>query len=461
MLLALVTAGSMLVMVWDGAAADETTTAIVRRGSLTVKLTMSGILRPLESTTYRSPLAGREAEIVVIVAEGTRVDEGDLLIRFDVVTLQRELDRANQELRQVQVDLQVAEIEWQEGQAAIDSLSEGEAALTIEETRTRLQNAERKVARLREEQQTLAPLMEKGFITREELRKTADELAQAEEDLALARRRTDVLVERTFPRERRKAELQLAQREAQRQNVRVRVDEMRARVAQLRAAIENASVYARHAGLVVHEENLAASPRRKIRLGDRVTESQGLVTIPQVNRMLVETSIGEADVQRVRPGQPATVVLEAFRDRDLTGRVTRVGTLARASAERSFDDKRFDLIVELDPSDIDLRPEMTARVDVFVAERPNALLVPVNAVFERQGLPVLHVFGRFGVDTRPVRVGETGDGMTEVLAGVAEGERIMLVDVASTAAPQAAPAGQLQGVPPAAGAIGGAGRQPR
>ena len=144
---------------WRRAGASEDMTALVRKGTLTPKLTASGALVPAQSITYRSPLGGRETEITFLVAEGTRVNEGDLLVRLETTDLQRELERAVQERRQAQVDLQVAEIDRQEGQTAVDSLAEGEGALSIEETRTRLQLAEKKVARLQEEHDTLRPLL--------------------------------------------------------------------------------------------------------------------------------------------------------------------------------------------------------------------------------------------------------------------------------------------------------------
>src|SRR6185436_11669992 len=275
-------------VVWrDGGAADGLT-SVAQKGTLAPKLTVGGVLRPAQSITYRSPLGGRETEVTFLVAEGTRVGEGDLIARLDTTDLQRELDRARQERRQAQVDLQVAEIDRQEGQTAVDSLTEGEGALTVEETKTRLQLAEKKVARLDEELKTLTPLLEKGFITREELRKTPDELEQATEDLPPARRRADILIERTHPRDRQRAELQLAQKNAQRENVRARVSETEAHVKLLEEQIENCNAYARRPGLIVYQDYLAASPRRKIRAGDRVTASQGLVTIPEVDRMLVE-----------------------------------------------------------------------------------------------------------------------------------------------------------------------------
>jgi multidrug efflux pump subunit AcrA (membrane-fusion protein) len=220
------------------------------------------------------------------------------------------------------------------------------------------------------------------------------------------------------------------------------VAEARRRLQALQEVIEACSVYARRPGLVVYEEFLAASPRRKIRVGDRVTQSQGLVTIPEVKRMSVEASVNESDVHRVKPGQSATIKLDAFPDLTLTGKVARVGTLARVSMERPFEEKKFDLLVEVDASDADLRPEMTARVDVLVGERKRALLIPINAVFDRQGILVAHVVGFLGVETRQLELGESNGLEVEVKAGLAEGERVALSDVASGTAPpdSAAPA---------------------
>src|SRR5262245_43325291 len=70
---------------------DASTTATVRRGALTPTLTVAGLLKPVQSISYHSPLTGRESEITFLAPEGTRVTDGDLLIRFDAVPLQRDL----------------------------------------------------------------------------------------------------------------------------------------------------------------------------------------------------------------------------------------------------------------------------------------------------------------------------------------------------------------------------------
>jgi HlyD family secretion protein len=420
---------------WRRASVDPSLVATARRGSLTAQLTTSGILKPIQSITYRSPLAGREAEIADLVAEGTRVSEGDLLVRLDTTDLQREIERVRQDVRQSQVDLQVAEIDREEAEAAVKSVAEGEGALGVDEARTRLQLVQKKVDRLRQEYEQLKPLLEKGFITREELKRTGDELEQGEEELALARKRADVVIGVTHPRDRQRAQLQRAQKEAALENARAKAREAQARFKQLVDQMENCRIYARRPGMVVYEEFLNANPRRKIRIGDRVTGSQGLVTIPEVNRMLMEGSVSEAEVHRVRPSQPAAVRVEAFPNLRLAGRVTRVGSLARASADRPFEDKRFDLVVELDATDAELRPEMTARADIVVGTRSDVLLIPVNAVFEQQDSTVCHVVRPLGIETRRVELGESNDVMVEVVSGLNDGDQVMLTDPGRAATP--------------------------
>ena len=161
----------------------------VKRGSLTAQLTTSGILRPIQSMTYRSPLTGRETEIVELAPEGTRVDVGDLIIRLDSSELEREVEKTRQEIRQAELDLQVAQIEREDAAAADRGLAEGDGALSVEEARARLQLMERRAERLRREYEQLKPLLAKGFITRDELGRTADTLDQVEQELVLERKR--------------------------------------------------------------------------------------------------------------------------------------------------------------------------------------------------------------------------------------------------------------------------------
>lgn len=420
---------------WARAGADESMVARVTRGELTARLTSSGTLKPIQSLTYRSPIPGRDVEIRDLAPEGSRVGAGDVLVRLDTTDLEIELARVRQEHRQAEMDLQVAEGEWDEAGAEVKAVTEGDGALTVEEARSIVQRAQKKAERLRQEYEHLKPLLEKGYITRDELARTEDQLEEAEQELMLAGKRSDIIVQLSHPREQKRAALGLSQKTAQLGHARTRVAEAQLRLDTLVRLIDGCTIRARSPGLVVYEENLSANPRRKLRIGDRVFATQGIVTIPEVNRMLVEASVSESEVHRVQAGQPAEVLVEAFPNLRLTGKVTRVGTLASSSANRPFDDKRFDLIITLDPTDAELRPEMSIRADVIVGTRTGVLMVPVTAVFNHQGSRVVYVTGATGTEMRQVDLGESNDRMVEIAAGLREGERVSLVSPSPTTQP--------------------------
>jgi len=413
---------------WRTPSSGQALTVTVTRGELVATLTSSGTLKPIQSITYRSPIPGRDVEIRELAPEGSKVNAGDLLARLDTTDLELELARIRQELRQAQMDLQVAEGEWDEAGAEVKAVTEGEGALTVEEARTTLARAQKKAERLREEYASLRPLLDKGFITRDELARTSDQLEQAEDELGLARKRTDIVVELSHPREQKRAALQMAQKAAQLGHARTRVQETELRQNTLARLIDECTIRARGPGMVVYEEYLNANPRRKLRVGDRVFATQGIVTIPEVNRMLVEASVSEAEVHRVKPGQGATIRVEAFPDLKLTGTVTRVGALASASAARPFDDKRFDLVITLDATAAELRPEMTIRADVTTGSRQDVLLVPVTALFNKEGRHVAYVVGFSGTEARVVEIGESNDQVAEVVSGLQQGDRLALTE---------------------------------
>lgn len=416
----------------------------VRRGTLAVRLVESGVLRPREMVTYRSPLGTREAEVTFLVGEGTRVQEGDLIARLDTAELEVDHLRARQALRQAEADLQAAEADVEEAAGTLESLQSGEKSLDVDEALSNVKVTEAKVDRLRREYEGLQPLLAKGLVTRDEIDRAAGELEQAEVALGLARRRSTMLVERSRPRDERRARMLLAQRQARVAQCRERVAEAGEFVKLLNRAREACAIHAHAPGIVLHEDSIAANPRRKVRVGDRVTASQGLLTVSEVARMTVESSVREADVHLVRRGQPASVGVDAAPGVRLTGRVARIGMLAHPPVDRPFDEKRHDLFIDLEPSDADLRPEMTARVEMLVEERRDVLLLPVAAIGETGGRPTVLPTRGWRREPLPVVLGRTDGYLIEVVSGLREGDRVRLLPASPV--PTAVPATEAAGL---------------
>lgn len=414
----LLAAGTLLV----GSSRPSSVTAVARLADIRVVLSTTGVLRPAESITYRSPVLGRELEVMFLVAEGTSVRSGDLLVRLDATELQRDLDRATQTLRQAEMEFRVAAA-TSEGDITTDADSD---PLAIEEATAKLKLAEKKLARLKQDRDGLEPLLTKGYITRDELDRATSELEESEVEVSLLKRRLEILTTQTRPLDQRRRNLLVVQREAQFESARQRRLDATRQVDGLREAIASTAIYARHAGLVIHEDLLNSMPKRRVHVGDRVTPSQGLVTIPEVDRMLLDTTVREVELWRLRIGQHADITVDAFPGNRLEGTVTSIGTLGRVAMDKQFDEKRFDVTIAIVSKAPELRPEMSAQAAITVAEHRGVLTVPIAAVFEHSNQRIVYVARRWGAENRPVRTGDNDGNQIQILDGLHLNERVLL-----------------------------------
>ena len=156
-----------------------------------------------------------------------------------------------------------------------------------------------------------------------------------------------------------------------------------------------------------------------VRAGMTVSPGQMLAQINGLSSIWLDAAVPEAVAGSVSPGQPVTVTLAAFPGETRHGRV-------RAILPRAADESRtLTVRTELPNPGLKLRPGMFAQVN-FAGEERQVLLVPSEAVIQtgKRSIVMLALDkGRF----RPaeVRTGRTGGGQTEVLAGLAEGEKVV------------------------------------
>jgi HlyD family secretion protein len=404
--------------------AESSATAVATVGPVRLVLREAGRLHPARALTYRSPLGGRDAEITWLAPEGAVVRAGDVVARLDTSGLQEEIVRLEDTLRQRLAEVQLADADLDEARAQQQALAEGERIVEVEEVASALKLEERRNALMKTELEDLKPLLAKGYITREELQR--QELAVEESDgrLALARRRSAVLNQQTRPREERRAATVVGQRDAALVRARQGVASVELQLAETRRLVEACVVRAQHAGLIVHEDLNGAVPRRRVRPGDRVTGSQGLVTIPEVAQMQARIYVREVDIEHLRVGQAASVSVDAFPRLRLTGRVATIGALATQPPGRATDEPHFEVGVELVDGDPRVRPEMATRVEIVTVDRPKALLVPIQAVVTRDGTDYVQLVRGSGTTLQPVTLGIVGPFEAEVTAGLSAGDRV-------------------------------------
>ena len=372
-------------------AAGGVPTVRVDRVRLVRTAPADGALRAVEATPITVPQTlRRPMRIGWLVEDGSRVEAGDPVIRFDPTDLAKELVDAEDGLRAS--ELRTGKERSQRG-ADLANLDRDAELAALE------------LAQAREFQKQDAEI----FSRHEILESAIDgELAEHRREHAAAARST---------RERLSdAELELLAIERRQSGHALE---------QARQALDELEVAAPHAGIVV----LARGRNDTVRVGDTVWAGMTLAEIPDLSAMEAEVWVLEADAGGLAEGAPAEVVLEAHPGVVYPATVERVDALAKPRL-RGSPVQYFGAVLGLPGLPPALRkPGQRVRATIRLDEVAEALVVPRQAVFEHRGERV--VWRRAdggGFEPVPVELGPPTLGRVVVASGLAEGDEIALGD---------------------------------
>jgi HlyD family secretion protein len=134
--------------------------------------------------------------------------------------------------------------------------------------------------------------------------------------------------------------------------------------------------------------------RRPVELGDTVMSGVSsfnagtvLMTVADVNTMIIQAGINEVDIGKVHLEQPVKVTLDAYPKVKFAGRILRIAPAARLEEKV----KVFDVEIAIDRQGAELRTGMTANIDIVGEKRAKVLTVPVEAIFKKDETEVVYV----------------------------------------------------------------------
>jgi len=104
-----------------------------------------------------------------------------------------------------------------------------------------------------------------------------------------------------------------------------------------------------------------------------------LMVVGDLSEMIAEVEVAESEVVSLALGQAAEVTLDALPERPMRGRVTEIA----ASGSKIGDVVKFMVKVTLDAPEADVRPGMTAKVEITTAVAEDVVAVPQQAVQSR------------------------------------------------------------------------------
>jgi membrane fusion protein (multidrug efflux system) len=159
---------------------------------------------------------------------------------------------------------------------------------------------------------------------------------------------------------------------------------------------------------------------RRINVGDYATIGQEMVNVVRLDPLRVDFSVPETLLARVQPGLKIDVSVGAFPGEVFAGEVLAIDPQIDVVGHN------LDVRARLPNPGLQLRPGLFAKVSVTLAVRPDALLVPEEAIWPIGNDKTVYVIEDGMVKRRVVRLGERKPGYVEIVAGLAAGEEIVV-----------------------------------
>jgi len=407
----------------------------VQRGTLAALVNTTGTILPEKQTALSFRGTGRVAE--VWVTEGQAVHAGESLARLETTDLEASVAEAELALALTQAqllraqrppseyDLAAARAALESAQAAYQRLLAGPTEEEIQVARTNLDQAK---AALDQAQAAYNQVADRPDVA---LLPQALQLQQATINYNSAQASFDLTQRKASRAELAAAKSAIAQAEATLARLQqgptaedlmiaqLQVEQAQLRLDQARDLLAGATLTAPHDGTITV-------------VGVKQGELSGMqpaFILTDLSRYHIDAMIDEIDIGRIAEGQPVTITLDALSGETLTGWIDQVAQ----TAEVDSGVVTYKVTVSLDPTTAALRSGMTANADIVTERRDSVLLAPNRFIRIDRLTGRTFVDRLVGGQAQPaeIQIGLRDEFSSEVLAGLAEGDLIVLIEASS------------------------------
>ncbi len=411
---------------------DGATTARVARQDLDAVVTGTGSVTPERSQPLYFGSAGTIAE--VYIAEGDLVRKGDILARLDTTDLDLALSQAESALHASEAtllrtqkppsaeDIAAAQAAVTAAQANVTQLRAGPDSIERQLADLAVQQAKNSLygAQGNRDATNASPAASGGARASAEA-----QVLNAEVAVTIAELQREQLLQPLDASALRSAESQVAQAEASLARLLATPADEDVRAAE--AQVEQARINVEIAQNRLDDATLLAPFDGQIgawnvREGDTVAMTSPVGTLLDTTAFHVDLSIDETEISKIVAGQRATLSLDAYPATLIEGTVSQVALLG-TSAQGIV---TYRVEITLSDMDVEIRPLMTAAVDIVVATKNGALVIPNRALRRDSTGKYVEMLLSGEVSRADVVTGLSNDAVTEIVSGLEEGQEIIV-----------------------------------
>lgn len=160
---------------------------------------------------------------------------------------------------------------------------------------------------------------------------------------------------------------------------------------------------------------------RHIKVGNMVTVNQATFEVTDFDPLLAELFVPERELNKLRPGQKATVGADALPEQSFAASIERISPTVDPKTGT------FKVTVAVKDPSRRLKPGMFGRVNIVYDVHADALLVPRHAVMQEDAEATVYVVADGVATRRTVTTGYTNNGTLEIVSGLKLGEVVVTV----------------------------------
>ncbi|HMA62120.1 MAG TPA: efflux RND transporter periplasmic adaptor subunit [bacterium] len=306
---------------------------------------VSGELESANSTLISTPRHwGLSYQIIYLAKEGTYVNKGDTIVKFDPHEVLTNIEQVQNELQEKEYQKQIV----------------------MEQNRQRIASIKQQIQTSEIQIQIYKNRLIQAQYSSDNERKSV------ELDLEKARLNLE--------KQKENLEAQKILNKNNLNSILMDISQSKVKLERQQRILKDMSIQAPRSGLVVHYRSRRSD--NKVKKGDNVSPGDHIATIPDLNNMIAEIDLNEVDRLKIMPGQKAIIKVEAYPDTLFSGHVDYISKIVEFDFSRSFL-KTYPMRVKINSNrNFRLKPGLTCQVEITTRRFDDAFSVPSWCLFK-------------------------------------------------------------------------------
>lgn len=369
-------------------------TASVSRGLFRVSVTGPGTLQAVNTLEVKPEVSGTVLQLPKV---GDRVTKGQLMVRLNPDSSQRNLENAQLALQKAQTQL--------DGLKANQATSRATQNQNLESAQANFENAQRDAQTAATNLASTKRLFEVGGISQQGLNDAQNNHARAQNSLATAGVALNTA--------RQNLGLKSTSDAQDLKNAQLAVQQAQISLKNAQADLSKTKIYAPFDGVVSVVSGTVGA----------LSGQTALLTLVDDAKVEIPVQVDETEIGKIALGMPAEVSLDALGTEKFSGQVSRISPSAIIQQNIAV----FYVTVTLDNPERTLRPGMTAEAEIIAEEVQGALLLPKRAVEQVRNRGYVMLQQPDGSSERVrVRVGPDDGTSIVIESGLEPGQTVVL-----------------------------------